>query len=168
MNLPSLPTDNLYKFMALAGLAAFFFSVVYPTWQTRELKVKQLEQDAERAVLQIEHAHLVAELYDASGKVKPDAQPDGLATKRRFRDLEIKAAQLEGKKQVLIRLAAEANLFSLAFWYGIVAGLIVTIWGFALWYRRVQKPQDALLQQQLKDAMQARASSETAPTSTTS
>ena len=38
---PSLPTDNLYKFMALAGFLAFGFGVVYPivSWQNLELQM---------------------------------------------------------------------------------------------------------------------------------
>lgn len=30
MNIPNLPTDNLYKFIALSGLAIYVFSIVYP------------------------------------------------------------------------------------------------------------------------------------------
>ncbi len=30
MNIPNLPTDNLYKFMALSGLFIFILSMFYP------------------------------------------------------------------------------------------------------------------------------------------
>jgi hypothetical protein len=56
MNLPvpTLPTDNLYKFMALSGLAIIIFSLVFPMIRISEIKLKMVEVETQLAVLHIE------------------------------------------------------------------------------------------------------------------
>jgi len=47
MEYPQLPTDNLYKFLALTGLALLFFSVTYPINKTIEIKLRLIEVSAQ-------------------------------------------------------------------------------------------------------------------------
>jgi len=56
MNLPvpTLPTDNLYKFMALSGLAIVIFSFVFPMIRMSEIKLKLVEVETQTELLEIE------------------------------------------------------------------------------------------------------------------
>jgi hypothetical protein len=47
MNLPSLPTDNLYKFLALSGLAIVLFSLVFPIIRISEIRMQIIEVDTQ-------------------------------------------------------------------------------------------------------------------------
>lgn len=37
MQIPNIPTDNLYKFLSLSGIAIFMFCIVYPEYLNRQL-----------------------------------------------------------------------------------------------------------------------------------
>ena len=38
MNVPNLPTDNLYKFIALTGIVLFLVALIYPEYKDAQLK----------------------------------------------------------------------------------------------------------------------------------
>ena len=63
MNLPipTLPTDNLYKFMALSGLAILIFSLVFPVIRMSEIKLKMVELEIQGEILKIEKNHIIFE-----------------------------------------------------------------------------------------------------------
>ena len=54
MNIPNLPTDSLYKFIALSGLFILIFSVVYPLYQENELRQRSLALEGEIEVLKVD------------------------------------------------------------------------------------------------------------------
>ncbi len=47
MNIPDLPTDNLYKFVALAGLILLLFSPIYYQFFSRDVLLKNINLRAE-------------------------------------------------------------------------------------------------------------------------
>jgi hypothetical protein len=54
METPTLPTDNLYKFMALAGVASLVFLFYFGTRHTHELLLESVRADSQISVLEIE------------------------------------------------------------------------------------------------------------------
>ena len=54
MNIPNLPTDNLYKFMALSGLVLFIISTIYPTYYIDNLTSEVHETGTEIGLFKIE------------------------------------------------------------------------------------------------------------------
>lgn len=56
MILPTLPTDNLYKFLALSGLAILIFGVVYPYKLANELELKIVDVGTQIKLLEFESA----------------------------------------------------------------------------------------------------------------
>jgi len=65
MNLPTLPTDNLYKFMALSGLAIAVFSVFLPLTRMSEIRLNMLEIETQLEVLEIEVKYQENNIIDA-------------------------------------------------------------------------------------------------------
>jgi len=61
MNVPTFPTDNLYKFVAISGLFICIFSIVFPMTRISEIKHKIIELQTKSAILNIEIEELKVE-----------------------------------------------------------------------------------------------------------
>ena len=71
MNIPELPTDNLYKFVALAGLF-FIFSAFLPFLHSHYLQVDLINALGESAVLKLEAKWLQEDISDLKGEVESE------------------------------------------------------------------------------------------------
>src|SRR5256885_965107 len=54
MDVPALPTDNLYKFVALAGIALAGYSVTFPQLQLFDLERQLIHRDVESRIIGLE------------------------------------------------------------------------------------------------------------------
>ena len=123
MQIPSLPTDNIYKFMALGGIIFFLaghFASYYSGTRIQELAA------------QIEQAKAIAEIY-----AKTDGQKSELVL------AEATAAAYE-REFLLSERGGIMTFLNLTFW----VGLVLSIAGFLLWYFRVQRQLDLMLKAQ--------------------
>lgn len=154
--LPKLPTDNLYKFVAIFGLVLLGgFAFLRLSTNAKHhanmvvYNVEAVENTSKRERLQRE----IAELEET--EVEGDFLVNGIIHKSRS---EARAAlhSLElayGKEATDLRLrqsalsASEGDMKTL--WYGGQAlewlGGILMVIGFAFWYFKVQRHQDAIL-----------------------
>jgi hypothetical protein len=114
------PTDNLYKFLAIGGLV--FALVVFV--------VLLQEQAADRHQWLDAQAELLASGYVEDGPIPTDSAPR-LAYYRR------EAAMADAHS--LMQVAGGAG------GYAVGLSLAAAIVGFTLWYRRVQRYDDAIL-----------------------
>src|SRR5687768_3099453 len=94
--IPNLPTDNLYKFVALAGLLLCAFSFVYPLHQLDELQRRGDEIELESA-----RARTELEIVKADSVV------------RDMDDVKRRQAALENVYRILGANAARARLLRL-------------------------------------------------------
>jgi Flp pilus assembly protein TadB len=167
LSLPSLPTDNLYKFVALSGIALIVFAY-YLTF-SRMWSVQEHIADAEES-LQMLSAHtnmlqekkqkweqLVFEEGARSREGKSDTKSDE-ETKAAEEslvhakdDLAVEMVKLsvaaKRVKNEWIWLAAGGVMCVLA----VVTGSLMAHWGFRNWYRRIQLPMDAQIRKQAID-----------------
>jgi hypothetical protein len=91
MDLPSLPTDNLYKFLALSGLFIVVFGFIFPMTRISELKLKACEVNTQIEVLRIEVDDL--EYDTALWAKKPILNPEEtVLIRKRTREIKIKSA----------------------------------------------------------------------------
>lgn len=58
MDFPNLPTDNLYKFIALVGVVVLLVASYFPIIKARELKLAMIEIEGKTRILEIEVQHL--------------------------------------------------------------------------------------------------------------
>lgn len=58
MNLPNLPTDNIYKFITLFGMAIIFYTLLFHTKWTMETYVKIIQIKKEISLIDLEIYHL--------------------------------------------------------------------------------------------------------------
>ena len=96
MNIPNLPTDNLYKFMALSGLAIFLLSIVFPLRQVNDIKLKMIEIETQVEMFKLESEKFGDDVMDAlstKGNLKPKEQAyfrnylKGLLNREDFEDI---------------------------------------------------------------------------------
>lgn len=143
MDYPSIPTDNLYKFIALGGLALMIFSVTYPANKALELHLDTIAVNAQVKKLTIEVENLEREITRVeTTKVieRTDAEIKLLrekVTEQKFKSVDIRVSFEKAIVQMYWLRA-----YSIAAGLGLVLGIIFSNIGFILWYRRVQKPND--------------------------
>jgi len=149
MELPMLPTDNLYKFLALSGLVMLVLSFTFPRNMVDELELKAVESETNINLLAFEVSVLKDDV-DAAEK-KPKLAEDGIQKlSERQRQLEVKTLQVGGERAKLNVLVKQLRFAMSLSIIGSVLGFVLADIGFWLWYMRVQKPADLLARKQVE------------------
>src|SRR6266446_6205472 len=104
--IPNLPTDNLYKFVALAGLSIVVLSVVLATAQHNATGDKIDQSNIDVAVLTVEAKRLKEELELAVAQPRPWAHDQRLLRQRQV-ELDARVAALVARRAILQRLAEQ-------------------------------------------------------------
>jgi hypothetical protein len=147
--LPSLPTDNLYKFMALSGLAVLFGAATF--WLAFTIAAHQRQTDAWNALFRW------APPYEYYAPPPPPADPAAAqAQEQRLTKLR---EEVEHRKEEFRRADAAlwidnrfgtvVDVLSVVF---ATLGLVSTLLGFRWWYVRLQRPLDARLAKEARNA----------------
>jgi hypothetical protein len=141
-----LPTDNLYKFVAVVGLMTFISSG-YFKFLMSEKTIRTID-DLQRTNLEISRQqkefsdHIfksLKTLQESSGKSSQDFNQNltqiGMETQRKAAD-QIAYMELNKTKFELIMWLD--RLVSMVLFLGILAGPLMMYWGFTRWYKRLQ------------------------------
>lgn len=183
MTLPRLPTDSLYKFVAVGGLLLFGVSLVqaYRTFSTEQTAVAQWNASwvpvTERSKLLAETSLEELSCTIADAKVREQGQKAGEAKPSVLRGadpckgtlaamaevgkesnrLQIDLARLKGQRYVLEVLYARLVLTLILASAGALIGVTTAGWGLLRWYKRVQRPLDQLTEQRVRRQQSERA-----------
>lgn len=164
MSIVSIPTDNLYKFLAVFGLVIPVAGIVYPHTVLVDLKERAVKNRASLERVEYEKAELYKDveiLGDAIG-INGENFIDTLGQltesqkalyAERLRNLLLKRHEID-MKVLDIRADTEiAKLYqaeiSMLNYVGVGAsalGVSMMILGFYAWHHKVQKYQDAILE----------------------
>ena len=134
--IPNFPTDNLYKFMALSGLALLLASILFI--EINLSRFDELSNQIEAKQKQVTFLRDLAKTSDNEANI--NHLEEGIAI---IKENEILISQLN----VLLNRLSK-HLWSMFFLSGL--GLSTSIAGFWLWYTRLQKFQDEVLQLNLE------------------
>ena len=129
MNLPNLPTDNLYKFMALSGLFLIIFSFTLVLLQANR------SQDIHRELKRLSTIMELKNFQNERDKKLGENIVENLGQSRKL---------LEELKFILEQKPKYMAFFVIF----MLIGVILSITGFQLWYSRVQRYQDILIKNQ--------------------
>lgn len=164
MNMPSVPTDNMYKFLAIAGIA-LVLGGSYMEISTNRNRVERGYELVQVLRGDIERLHLLAE-KDAQFKEQIEAKftllkyisEDTSDTADLIRILKESEPSEENKLEhlllyydvelwhrQLINLNRDTWFTRILSWILCAIGGIVSTRGFFLWYDRLQKPMDERL-----------------------
>ncbi|MCG8016839.1 MAG: hypothetical protein JAY97_11535 [Candidatus Thiodiazotropha sp. 'RUGA'] len=166
--IPNLPTDNLYKFIALSGLIVMLFSIYILETKTSDLEDKVYATEIEQAQLTIEIKALQKKTVELNEIVNNTINEHNECSSQaidqmvvRYSDAEIKKMindtedatlqinlkvaekkiTLKRQTQLINQLRDLLFLGRIYIWFG----FLVSIFGFTLWYYRVQRPLDTKL-----------------------
>lgn len=149
MDFTTLPTDNLYKFLALTGVLIAALSVFVPYTLIGDAIREQTEIYGGQEIAQIELKYIEDELKEALEKNKGELPSEERLRLRK----ELRDAKIEGEKAItrfnhfsyLRQRALDIRRHALiGFWFGVALAST----GFVLWYTRLQRYQDIILRKQ--------------------
>ena len=141
MEFQKVPTDNLYKFMALSGLVIIFLCFALPFSKVLDLKKETLIISGEIKLLKLEATFLESKFQQLKvNRSDKDVQ-----------DIQIKKQVLANKNDLMLEFSNEMRLWFVPLSIGGILGIGIAYKGFWLWYIRLQKYQDIIVKSQTYD-----------------
>ena len=171
MEIPNLPTDNLYKFIALTGAIIVVLSYYIPTTNGYETIDKMFKVYEDLGVIVIKQKHHKFELDQTekeidfiNNELKEIRKIKGFTKTTRYNEIQENVKKLQNKiiknthiLEIEVEKGVQKNntienlkerarhIIYLSMFTGFI-GTIMACYGFVLWYFRVQKPLDSILQ----------------------
>jgi len=179
---PPIPTDNLYKFIAISGLVIIGLTTFYPLKMVNESTLKTVQYATDMHKYSIERGRIATEykkLANISEQLNKKAETHLAELKREYKkkmaglpytippaeklelddeykenekmlkqtsfELDLKNADLEGKKSELDIIKSNLFFLRVLMYVGFAIGALLTMYGFTLWYLKVQQPLDLIL-----------------------
>lgn len=155
------PTDNLYKFLALSGLALLLAA----GWAhiRVDLELFKIQRDAESMIKVMTRElarHLATEFRTAAADVDSGKISDAASAMKRVDAILASPSPNEAEHiEQLATLAWERGRLlrtndpeRVLLRVAMLIGLLLGVAGFVLWYQRVQQPLDEILQSQVREA----------------
>jgi len=151
MEIPTVPTDSLYKFLAIAGLVLWALSLGFPIWRITQLRLEVSHVEERVSAYELERRWLDQDIERLEQLPEP--------TQEDIDDLRARNREAE-KTAVALRAASSRAALILGWlrWLwggcavGALIGLTLSTVGFSLWYRRIQILQDGILAAQAAGA----------------
>lgn len=177
MNLPSIPTDNLYKFCAVSGIVLLLFGATIPVQKLFDTQDKLDQVKTEEKILSVQIANLredfnrvnsdlgTLEKDTTAAEANPGAADlPSLRARSTAASTTLSAVKSQGRQLAIINVRQQGNLDHLKhliqrLWLYVAAaaifmlgGLELAFFGFRRWYYLVQKPTDDLLQHRIRES----------------
>lgn len=172
MNIPNIPTDNLYKFQALSGVIIVLLSFYVTIDRINEVRLKILESTEEAKIIGAKTSALSERIETLKNIIENTVHrqndkhtKDITKVEITYTNSEIKELFIEVyEKNLMHKIEQVKNESSIEkakylheeskriFKMGVFAsiiGFVMSITGFRWWYFRVQKPLDKLLKNQI-------------------
>ncbi len=150
MTIPTLtpPTDNLYKFLAITGLVFTIFCVVYPTsfLTPSNSTIALLNTDLRKLEADYEYLQQNITRQALNAQTTVDDITSQPQTQQQLLEIEHTIIQLDELLKQEVRQIKHLETIRKILYYLSLLGGIITGSGFSLWYSKVQKYQDKLLE----------------------
>jgi len=156
--LPSLPTDNLYKFIALFGLFIFASFTILRITKDYSFREEVISFNTLAAMNLGEREELRSDIEAlAKGNIPVDLKSVGygkvMASKKelmaaiqsRLLVLNAESKDLKVRHEVLLENEKHIDKLCLLVTYISYVGIILMVFGFAAWYLKLQRYQDRLI-----------------------
>jgi len=143
VSLPSLPTDSLYKFVAVAGLALFGIGFILPILVKRDMSEHSWRITTESDERIRENTALLLQIIRSNPSLKGDVERNQLLIEQ----TELVAQAENHRKKAETEKKQKSTDRNLGYLLTCrILGFVFAAPGFVLWYFRVQRYQDMLLQ----------------------
>lgn len=152
MNFPTLPTDNIYKFLALGGLVLLVIGIVLP-WKMDRDEIEWYWQ--QRFDVEDRLQSNIKYFTDLVSRSEFETEAERRKEMERLGDF-FSARKSDELKKLTIRVNERwqmTDLRQLALKRTMWAGGVITVIGFFLWWLMVQRHQDAILRAEREKAL---------------
>lgn len=153
MNLPSVPTDSLYKFLAIAGLFSLLLFIVAPQYLAHQTRINIITLAVDIEIAELEVGYNTKDIEAVEEAVKEEdeksqkldneilslhekAKEKNRQNQRRIVELKSKSKLIDYYKQLILRLIIIGT-------FGSMISSFAMLYGFYRWYVKVQKPLDS-------------------------
>jgi len=167
MSLPNIPTDNLYKFMAIAGLVLFISANTLYVIDNNKIADTAQEWLRNGSIYTFEQKTLNTEINSSQKRIK---ELENTMRTAKPQEKQTISAEISSEKDLvknnnnklkevnkniislnnslnIDRFKKEAEEAKLTTLIVDVVGLLSIFFGFSLWYNRLQKYQDIMIKQ---------------------
>ena len=143
----NLPTDNLYKFVAIFGLIIALFSIYYPFQRYHELYLLFIEHESEAKLFEFHRPFLETRTKYLEERMNAEDNTE----KRQLIFDDFYKSQAETNKiwansvtnLKKIRFLSEVlNIYLVGGILCLLLGITLMFVGFLCWYKNIQKPLD--------------------------
>lgn len=143
MDIPAIPTDNIYKFFAIGGLGVMIFSLTYLPGKVLDLNLALVDTEAQVSKHKLEYDRIndVLEIIEAKS-VTTRTPEEVAALKSSVMAYGITKIDIQTSVKRLELQLRWMWGYLLAATIGALSGGYAMVRGFRLWYDRVQLPQD--------------------------
>lgn len=176
MNIPNIPTDSLYKFIAIAGVIMVIAPMYLLVSQYSKFKTASYEQEKNIAILKlkidqdslnadylIESCNTNISKHDKTKKFTREMKDEDKDLLTKIRSNE-ESSLLHAKDIAILLidnkrfedLTKDSLMMIKMFVPLFLIGFFLIFFGFLLWFRNIQAPMDKLLQNQLYESEQSR------------
>ncbi|RKR82649.1 hypothetical protein BDD43_2834 [Mucilaginibacter gracilis] len=155
-NIPTLPTDSLYKFMFIGGIVLILFSFFTMNRASDDIKLKRKAADSLSATIRTRNKidSLKSRWFDRNlnSHIFTTEELKSQIENERKNLIDFISLSDAYEKKALDLIKDEHKIDLISFFMGvlIVVGITFTIVGGCQWYIKIQIPQDRLLQIQLQ------------------
>jgi hypothetical protein len=141
--LPTIPTDNLYKFIALTGVLMFIVAPIF--YVNFYISYHKIELDAIDSLRVPSWDYYESKSKIEHGETVTNAQKELV---EKWDSFKREGSNTQLDYHLYTRFSCVITLLSFIM---AVMGLALAIIGFWFWYNRVQKPLDAILLNEVKE-----------------
>ena len=143
----NIPTDNLYKFIAIFGLVILLTSVYYPFQMMQELSFKVYEIEAKAELMEYKNKYLEGRIKYITKRLENESD---IEVQQKIYDdyykqeIELKEAILSVKENTKKAelLLKNIETYEILRKYGTLVGAFLIFLGFLNWFRFLQNPLD--------------------------
>jgi hypothetical protein len=170
VNVSHLPTDSLYKFSAIVGTLLVLLSTYFPFKLMEEMQLKLFEAEKQQGLTKVDLDFLERKRINLELTIehwretkKKGYRPDPNKIYLRYSEAEIKQMQSEvmdllrenmrkgiETKAILRTLDRLYEVHTRVCWaavVGVILGLLLAMYGYVNWYRKIQVHQDRLMKE---------------------
>lgn len=149
MDIPQIPTDNLYKFKAIVGVVLALSLTGFTVIKVTELRIQVIEVETQLEKKKIQSERIAHELDKLQSKPQKTVDEVDLI-KLKIDQSREQTAELKGNFQKMKFHLRDLYFIFILGGLGIAFGIGMARIGFREWYQFVQVPQDTLLRLQVE------------------
>lgn len=149
MKIPEyIPTDNLYKFIAIFGLIIFVLAVIYPRKALNELYLHSLELYGQVKILELQSVNLENKLNELGLPTDKGTLEQKEEFKKEAFNLKLKSQELKNANAKNDYLLKQYQSYLKYSYLGMTSGILLMFLGFILWYFKLQLYQDIIIKKE--------------------